>query len=230
MTQLNKDSFLFLTDSDGREYGIVNQQTLSKNIKASLSKMDFSNISQARLYDKPEDRKKCPLTALKIYLSKIPEENKKLFPMISKNNARWYCTNRCLGKNALGMMMKNISKQAKLSKSYTNHCVRVTVISELSEQGFTADEIATHTGHKKSDSVLGYIRHRRDGTKRKLAEALQIGLQDSSKVDVSIVGDDAEDRRIEVNMPSSSEAVVNFNVNFSGNFTNCVFGLGKNAT
>ena len=45
--------------------------------------------------------------------------------------------------------MKNISNKAGLSKSYTNHCVRVTVISELVEQGFSSDEIATHTGHKK---------------------------------------------------------------------------------
>ena len=50
-------------------------------------------------------------------------------------------------------MMKNISRSTGLSRVYTNHCVRVTVVTELKEQGFSNDEIASLTGHKSSVSL-----------------------------------------------------------------------------
>jgi hypothetical protein len=44
-------------------------------------------------------------------------------------------------KNALANMMSNISKSVHLSKNYTNHCVRATCITVLSESGFEARHI-----------------------------------------------------------------------------------------
>ena len=38
-------------------------------------------------------------------------------------------------KNTMGEMMKRISLQARLSKTYTNHCVRASHITRLSSSG-----------------------------------------------------------------------------------------------
>ena len=55
-------------------------------------------------------------------------------------------------------MMSNISKSAHLSKNYTNHCVRATCISVLSESGFEARHIFTISGHKNEQRVQNYVR------------------------------------------------------------------------
>ena len=65
---------------------------------------------------------------------------------------------------------------AILSKAYTNHSVRVTVVSELHNQGFKTSQIAQITGHKSRESVARYIRHTRDEARRNLSDALNRGL------------------------------------------------------
>ena len=76
------------------------------------------------------------------------------------NDGHWYCESRGLGKNVIGMMMKTISEKAKLSKKYTNHCVRVSVVNELDAGGFTSEQICSVTGHKNRESVEKYKRQR----------------------------------------------------------------------
>ena len=85
-------------------------------------------------------------------------------------------------KNTLGEMMKNISRSAGFSRVYANHCVRVTVVTELKEQGFSNDEIASVTGHKSSDSVSVYHRRRRDLEKKKLSDALNQGFTSTKRI------------------------------------------------
>jgi len=83
-------------------------------------------------------------------------------PLIKpKPNEKWYSSKRVVGKNAIGDFMKTISKEAYLSKLYTNHSFRVTTISELFSQGFSVDQIQSVSGHKNPQSVQRYIRKRR---------------------------------------------------------------------
>ena len=42
-------------------------------------------------------------------------------------------TGQPLGKNTIAEMMKRISQKAGLANTYTNHCVRATCITRLSE-------------------------------------------------------------------------------------------------
>jgi hypothetical protein len=81
------------------------------------------------------------------YLSKLPSENLALFPKIK---AKWdknhyYCEKGVVGKNLLQEMMKTISKDAGLSKAYTNHCPRVSLVTWLKEKEFSNDEIKSVT-------------------------------------------------------------------------------------
>ena len=63
-----------------------------------------------------------------------------------------------MGKDSLGDLLSQLSKELKLSKRYTNHCVRVTGINIMHEKGMSNSEIATVTGQKSTASVQRYIR------------------------------------------------------------------------
>ena len=54
-----------------------------------------------------------------------------------------WCEKKTLGKNTLAIIMTNISRKANLSKHDTNHCVRATCITVLSEACFEARHIVT---------------------------------------------------------------------------------------
>ena len=62
-----------------------------------------------------------------------------------------------------------------LSRKYTNHCIRVTMVTILKEQGFSNVEICSMTGHKKPLSVERYNRKKRDSEIAEMSSALQMG-------------------------------------------------------
>lgn len=90
-----------------------------------------------------------------------------------------------MGENILNDMMKCISKDAGLTKSYTNHCLRATTVSVLVHAGNTnhcvrattisvlvhADvanrEIMKSTGHKCDASLDSYNADSSNKQKRK---------------------------------------------------------------
>ena len=59
-----------------------------------------------------------------------------------------------LGKDKLGSLMKALSEKAKLSKQYTNHCIRITGDNVLHESGLSNEEISMITGHKNTLSLI----------------------------------------------------------------------------
>ena len=151
ISQLNRSSIAFNNDADGHRFAFLRHCTVSKNVKSSLSQKEFSDRKNCRLYENPSYPSKCPLRAMELYFSKMSENTTALFPQPRKiksgdESSLWFCEKKKLGLNQLGKMMKRISSEANLSKTYTNHCVRVTVVSELHERGFSLQEIASVTG------------------------------------------------------------------------------------
>lgn len=49
-----------------------------------------------------------------------------------------------VGKNTLPQKMRTLSKKAKISKIYTNHCLRATSIAELDRSGFEARQLCLY--------------------------------------------------------------------------------------
>lgn len=179
---LKKTDIEITLDSNKRQFAFIKNTFLTKNVKMSLSQKEFENVSMARMYDNPEDESRCPIAALKVYLSKIPPTNQNFFPLPREtpSNDSWFTPQRNVGQGQLGKFLKTISQSAKLSKEYTNHSVRVTVVSELHNQGFKTSQIAQVTGHKSSESVARYIRHTRDEARRNLSDALNQSFSTSS--------------------------------------------------
>lgn len=80
----------------------------------------------------------CPVVSFLKYVSKLNDDIEALWqrPLGSffPDSETWYCKSP-LGKNTLGKMMIEISRQGQLSQRYTNHSVRATAITVLDEAG-----------------------------------------------------------------------------------------------
>lgn len=123
------------------------------------------------------------------------------------------------------MMMKTISLGASLSSVYTNHCVRVTVVTNLKESGFSNDDIAGITGHKSTESVRRYIRKRKDQDKQKISDVLQNQLKRSNTPHRKQIKISDESKN--VNCIGKEMTLNDFQgrLELSGTFHNCIFNI-----
>lgn len=83
----------------------------------------------------------------------------------------WY-DNMAVGKNTLGKIMARVSEEAKLSKRYTNHCIRSTCITNLYENGIEARHIMEISGHKSESSVRSYTKRLGENKQREISNIL----------------------------------------------------------
>lgn len=70
-------------------------------------------------------------------------------------DAVWY-ENRSLGVNKLGEMMKTISLGVRLSQIYTNHSVRASAITLISDANVPDGHIMFISGHSSEQSTAHY--------------------------------------------------------------------------
>jgi site-specific recombinase XerD len=173
--ELKVNDFDFAIDSNGKEYVCMAKNITQKNVKPSFKKKDFESAKQARMYANESDTRICPVRKFRIYLSRLPKGCQSLFPKPKKvfcGSQGWYQPKQVIGKMLLGTMMKTISKSAKLSKEYTNHCIRPTVVTNLREDGFDRMEVCSITGHKNEKSIERYDRTMKERTLQKMSNHL----------------------------------------------------------
>jgi hypothetical protein len=79
---------------------------------------------------------RCPVATFAKYLLKLNPSNPSLWQRPKKNvlieDDVWY-DNSSLGHNTLGKMMDTMSREARLSKIYSNHCLKGTHASVLND-------------------------------------------------------------------------------------------------
>ena len=63
-----------------------------------------------------------------------------------------------VGEGKLGMFMQEISALCELSRKYTNHSIRVTGTTNLTQASFSPNQIMSITGHKSVNSLAMYQR------------------------------------------------------------------------
>ena len=95
--------------------------------------------------------------SLKVFVSKLNPSCSAFFQhpkqSVNTENAVWY-ENRPLGVNKLGEMMKTISVGAKLSQIYTNHSVRASAITMLSDANVPDRHIMFISAHSSDRSKV----------------------------------------------------------------------------
>ena len=153
---LTTTSFKFETDAAGRKYATMAHDEVSKNHQGGLKDVE-SREKEARLYETEDENG--GYKALELYLQKVNPKCSAFFQYpkkcITAEDAVWYEA-RPLGINSLAKMMKTISKEAHLSKTYTNHSVRATAITLWSTAGISNRHIMAISGHRSEQSLFSY--------------------------------------------------------------------------
>ena len=167
LRQLKKTDFSFNTDSTRARYVCKETDELTKNRRE-----DDEGFDGGLMYETPGPN--CPLVSIELYLSHLNPLNEFIFTRprrnVSTSEDVWY-DNILLGERTLGEKMKNISQEAKLSKCYTNHSIRETVVTILDKSGFEARHIMAVSEHKNEASIRSYSKTD-ISTKKKMSETL----------------------------------------------------------
>ena len=120
--------------------------------------------------------KSCPVAAFKLYTSHLSNKLNVLWQkprkVINHEDKIWYCAVP-VGINTLSNMMKTISTEKGLSRAYSNHSVRATTITRLSDAGVETRHIMNLTGHRNPHSIMSYNRDSSERQKRQFANILQ---------------------------------------------------------
>ena len=172
LRELKPSAFVFKKDDNDEEYATIIHNEKTK--KDQGTKTDFLEKDQ-RMYGRPESPL-CPLASLKTYISKLNPKADTFFqqPRTCANvNEKdvWY-NGRPVGPNTIANFMPKISQEAGLSKAYTNHCIRATVITLLANEGVDATDTIAITGHKNVQSLLPYLRKLGDDKRRHIGAKL----------------------------------------------------------
>lgn len=170
LRSLKKDHFQVKVDANQREYVT---QTVDELTKKTREDNQRSRVDGARMYATPGNPH-CPVASFKKYVSKLNDECDFLFQTPKQTRPEsgpWY-SKTPMGKNTLGDMMKTLSQKAKLSKKYTNHCVRTTSIRILDKEGFENREICQVSGHNNQSSLATYTGRISGNQKMNMSDAL----------------------------------------------------------
>lgn len=173
LRSLTKKSFILGIDHNqhGLEFVEMAFNEFTKNHRAS-----GEAAARPRMYATNEDD--CPINSFKMYMAHLDNTCDTFYTMAktgktfdpSKNNT-WYTT-KPLGQNTLGNLTKNISKRLGLSKNYTNHSIRHTVIKLLDTHGCEARHIMNVTGQKSEKTIQRYQHDNSVSKKREVSSIL----------------------------------------------------------
>ncbi|KAF4070841.1 hypothetical protein AMELA_G00278160 [Ameiurus melas] len=133
--ELEEDSFGLATDEDGRRFvyfKALGPYHKSRSSSWSRKRSDTDEENLPRMYETGTEF--CPYASFVKYLSKRNPACRAFFQRprdhCSENDTTWY-ENKAVGKNLLGTRMQMLSRAAKLSKTYTNHCIGAVSIATL---------------------------------------------------------------------------------------------------
>ena len=175
------DSFQFRSDDDKNVYAIIPYNEKSKTNHGLESGREEK---EQRMY-KTGEKGSCPVGSLRKYLSKLNPKSNYFFQHISSKKSAlteqyWYNGKR-MGVNAIGGLMKHISKDSELSRIYTNHCIRATSVTVLSSEGHEANDIIVISGHKNPSSLIQYTLKVGDEKRRKMSKSLTAYIKGEKK-------------------------------------------------
>ncbi|XP_048869922.1 uncharacterized protein LOC125742193 isoform X1 [Brienomyrus brachyistius] len=133
--ELEEDSFGLAIDEDGRKFiyfKALGPYHKSRSASWSKKRSDTDDDNLPRMYETGTEF--CPYASFVKYISKRNPLCKAFFQRprdhCSESDMTWY-ENKAIGKNLLGTRMQMLSRAAKLSKTYTNHCIGAVSIATL---------------------------------------------------------------------------------------------------
>ena len=165
LRQLKKSDFRFCKDASGKKYVAKAVDELTKNQREN------DKEEGGMMYE--TEGPFCPVASFEKYLQHLNPVNDFLFQRPKKTTPDsdvWY-DNMVIGERYLADMMKKISKEADLSKIYSNHSIRATAVTILDKSGFEARHIMSVSGHRSESSIRSYSKTD-EATKKRISETL----------------------------------------------------------
>ena len=133
----------------------------TKNQQGGLA--DVEDESDAKIFSVPGSER-CPVKTLKNYLGHLNPASDALFQRPRDGQSKkfnpatdkiWFCS-ASLGTTMLDNMMREMSKRAGIEPHLTNHCLRATSVTVLSDHNCETRHIKSITGHKSDQAVESY--------------------------------------------------------------------------
>lgn len=163
--ELEEDSFGLAADERGRKFvyfkalGAHQHKSWSrKRAAAAEVDADVDVHTLPRVYETGTEQ--CPYASFVRYVSKRNPLCRAFFQRPRDHccaaDVTWY-ENKAIGKNLLGTRMQMLSRAAKLSKTYTNHCIGAVSIATLNSVVGADDDAVPRTPRvsKKEDGARG---------------------------------------------------------------------------
>lgn len=117
----------------------------------------------------------CPVKTYDLYVSRLDPRLNRLWQVprdtVTWEDQLWYSC-QPVGKTKCQDLMPTLYINAGLSKRYTNHCVRSTVMGILDRGKFGARKIMRWSGHKSETSIKSYAHTTSDEEKKEMANFL----------------------------------------------------------
>lgn len=162
---MKKNMLALRETTQGVEYFELNRRApgslpSTKNHQGGLS--DAEDESDAKIFSVPESLR-CPVKTIQNYLAHLNPASDVLFQRprdgqsqkFKPEDSIWYC-NMPLGASTLDNFMKEMSKRAGIDPHLTNHCLRATSVTVLSDNNCETRHIKMVTGHKSDQSIESY--------------------------------------------------------------------------
>lgn len=141
--ELREDSFGLAVDEDGRKFVYFKALGACHKSRCALwtkKRPAAEEDTLPRMYETGTEL--CPYASFVRYASKRNRSCRAFFQRprdhCCASDVTWY-ENKAIGKNLLGTRMQTLSRSAKLSKTYTNHCIGAVSIATLNSIVGAAD-------------------------------------------------------------------------------------------
>lgn len=177
--KLTRNSFVFKKDASGVEFIEMAGDEKTKNHPGGLG--DKADEADPKMFATGETN--CPVYLLKKSIQVLNPGEEALFQRPKRKfslNDEIRFDRAPLGVNSLGNMMKEISFAAKLSQTYTNHCIRATSVTLLDRAGIPVHRIMQVSGHRNEGSVKVYCERKTLQQHKQCSEILAAPIASST--------------------------------------------------
>lgn len=161
--ELEEDSFGLAVDEDGRKFvyfKALGPYHKSRSASWTKKRTDTDDDNLPRMYETATEF--CPYASFVKYLSKRNPLCKAFFQRprdhCSDTDTTWY-ENKAIGKNLLGTRMQMLSRAAKLSKTYTNHCIGAVSIATLNGIAGIGSKLAPLHVSPETSNIGAQLQH-----------------------------------------------------------------------
>ena len=151
---MRKTDFELRFNTEQEEWYVIKiKDELTKNHK------DIENIVSGVMPENKTDDM-CPVKSFRTYIEHLNPDNPYMWQYaldrIDPTRPNIWYSKRHYGKNPLATFMSDLSDKCNLSQKYTNHSIRATGITVLTNAKFSNADIMAVSGHKSLQSLAIY--------------------------------------------------------------------------